>query len=161
MKKIKLIGLSVLVCSLTVSAQQVPDIKLADLQGNVLNTGSFNNPAAKITLLAFWATWCVPCINELSTINDNLSDWKKKYQFNFFAVSEDDSRTINRVKPLVDGKNWDFTVLLDKNQDLKRQLNLMNVPYTLVIKEGKIIYRHPGFVLGDEDALLKVIKDNQ
>ena len=68
---------------------------------------------------------------------------------------------MNRVKPLVDGKNWDFTVLLDNNQDLKRQLNLMNVPYTLVIKEGKIIYRHSGFVLGDEDALLKVIKDNQ
>ena len=72
MKKIKLIALSILVSTLTLKAQQIPDIKLADLQGNVLNTGSFNNSAAKITLLAFWATWCVPCINELSTINDNL-----------------------------------------------------------------------------------------
>ena len=161
MKKIIAFALGIVVSGLAVSAQQIPDLKLADLKGTVINTGSFNTKGSKLTLLAFWATWCIPCINELSTVNDNLSDWQKKYQFDFFAVSEDDSRTINRVKPLVDGKNWDFTVLLDNNQELKRQLNLMNVPYTLIIKEGKIIYRHSGFVLGDEDALLKVIKDNQ
>ena len=161
MKKITAFALGIVAIGLEASAQQIPDLKLADLKGTVINTGSFNTKGSKLTLLAFWATWCIPCINELSTVNDNLSDWQKKYQFDFFAVSEDDSRTINRVKPLVDGKNWDFTVLLDNNQELKRQLNLMNVPYTLIIKEGKIIYRHSGFVLGDEDALLKVIKDNQ
>ena len=161
MKKITAFALGIVAIGLEASAQQIPDLKLADLKGTVINTSSFNTKGSKLTLLAFWATWCIPCINELSTVNDNLSDWQKKYQFDFFAVSEDDSRTINRVKPLVDGKNWDFTVLLDNNQELKRQLNLMNVPYTLIIKEGKIIYRHSGFVLGDEDALLKVIKDNQ
>ncbi len=143
------------------SAQKIPDIKLDDLQSNSFNTGSFNRENAKLTLLAFWATWCIPCIYELSTINDNLDEWKKKYQFDFYAVSEDDSRTINRVKPLVDGKNWDFTVLLDKNQDLKRGLNLPNVPYTILIKGGKIIYRHSGYVAGDDETLLKAIRDNQ
>ncbi len=144
-----------------VSAQQIPDIKLEDLQGNLLNTGTLNNENTKVTVLAFWATWCIPCIHELSTINDNLDDWKKKYQFDFYAVAEDDSRTINRVKPLVNGKNWDFTVLLDKNQNLKRELNLMNVPYTIIIKGGKIIYRRSGYVIGDEEVLLNTIKDNQ
>ena len=161
MKKIKLIVLLITLYSFTALAQQMPNVKLTDLEGNVLNTSTFNSKGAKVTLLAFWATWCIPCINELSVINDNLADWKKNNQFNFFAVSQDDSRTVNRVKPLVDGKNWDFTVLLDKNQDLKRELNLMNVPYTILVKEGKIIYRHSGFVLGDEEELLKVIKANQ
>lgn len=150
-----------IISNLAASAQQIPDIKLEDLRGNSFNTGTFNKENTKVTVLAFWATWCVPCIHELSAINDNSDDWKKKYQFDFYAVSQDDSRTINRVKPLVNGKNWDFTVLLDKNQDLKRALNLMNVPYTIIIKAGKIIYRHSGFVIGDEEALLKVIKDNQ
>ena len=161
MKKITAFALGIVAIGLEASAQQIPDLKLADLNGTVVNTGSFNTKGSKLTLLAFWATWCIPCINELSTVNDNLSDWQKKYQFDFYAVSQDDSRTVNRVKPLVDGKNWDFNVLLDKNQDLKRQLNLMNIPYTLIVKGGKIIYRHSGFVAGDEDALLKVIKDNQ
>jgi thiol-disulfide isomerase/thioredoxin len=161
MKKISLIVFSIILGSLMVSAQQIPNIKLDDLKGNSFNTGTFNKENTKVTVLAFWATWCIPCIYELSTINDNLDDWKKKYQFDFYAVSEDDSRTINRVKPLVDGKNWDFSVLLDKNQDLKRELNAMNVPYTIIIKGGKIIYRHSGFVIGDEEEILKVIKDNQ
>ncbi|MEJ7691558.1 TlpA disulfide reductase family protein [Daejeonella sp.] len=161
MKIYILVLLSIILSSPGVSAQQIPDVKLDDLQGKSFNTGLLNKADAKVTVLAFWATWCIPCINELSTVNDNLDDWKKKYQFDFYAVSEDDSRTINRVKPLVNGKNWDFTVLLDKNQDLKRKLNVMNVPYTMIIKGGKIIYKHSGFVIGDEEALLKVIKDNQ
>lgn len=160
MKKTKLIVLFGLAFNLAVSAQQIPNIKLADLEGTVLNTGAFNTEG-KIVVLAFWATWCIPCITELSTINDKLEDWKEKNQFDFYAVSEDDSRTIKRVKPLVNGKNWDFTVLLDKNQDLKRELNLMNIPYTIIIKNGKIIYRHPGYVVGDEDVLLKTIRENQ
>jgi len=161
MKKIKLVAFSTMVCNLIASAQQIPEVKLEDLQGNSLNTATFNKDTTNLTVLAFWATWCIPCIHELSAVNDNLDDWKKKYQFNFYAVSEDDSRTINRVKPLVDGKNWDFTVLLDKNQDFKRELNITNVPYTIIIKRGKVIYRHSGFVVGDEEALLKLIKDNQ
>lgn len=159
MKKIRLAVLFVIACNQVLSAQ-IPDVKLDDIQGNSLNTGIFNRENTKLTVLAFWATWCIPCIHELSAINDNLEDWKKKYPFDFYAVSEDDSRTINRVKPLVAGKNWDFTVLLDKNQDLKRKLNLMNVPYTIIVKGGKIIYRHSGFVIGDEEDLLKQIKDN-
>jgi peroxiredoxin len=161
MKKFSLVALFIIAGNLVAFAQQIPNVKLDDLQGNSFNTGTFNNENTKVTVLAFWATWCIPCIYELSTINDNLDDWKKKYQFDVYAISQDDSRTINRVKPLVNGKNWDFPVLLDKNQDLKRELNLMNVPYTIVIKGGKIIYRHPGFVIGDEEDLLKVIKDNQ
>lgn len=160
MKRITLVALCI-VSNFTAPAQQIPGINLEDLQGNSFNTGTFNNENTKVTVVAFWATWCVPCIHELSTINDNAGDWRKKYRFDLYAVSEDDSRTINRVKPLVDGKNWDFTVLLDKNQDLKRALNIMNVPYTIIIKGGKIIYRHSGFVIGDEEALLKVIMDNQ
>lgn len=161
MNKIKLIALFIIVSNRMALAQQIPDVNLADLHGTALNTGTFNNEDAKLTVLAFWATWCVPCINELSAINDNLEDWKKDHQFNFYAVSVDESRTINRVKPLVDGKNWDFAVLLDKNQDLKRALNVMSVPYTIVVKAGKIIYRHSGFVIGDEEQLLKFLKANQ
>ncbi len=156
-----MIALFVIVGNLVPFAQQIPNLKLDDLEGNSFNTGTFNKENTKATVLAFWATWCIPCINELSIFNDNLVDWKKKYQFDFYAVSQDDSRTINRVKPLVNGKNWDFTVLLDKNQELKRELNLMNVPYTIIIKGGKIIYRHSGFVMGDEEEILQLIKDNQ
>ncbi len=143
------------------NAQAVPNIKLTTLAGANFQTQQLNEIVGKPVVLSFWATWCIPCLNELTAINDNLDEWKKESKFDFFAVSEDDSRTVKRVPALVNGKGWAFNVLLDKNQDLKRELNLMNIPYTMVIKNGKIIYRQAGYVAGNENELYKIIKENQ
>ena len=142
-------------------AQQMPAINITDAKGQTFNTSAFVLDSDKPVVIAFWATWCGPCVNELSIINDKLSDWKNIADFDFYAVSEDDSRTTKKVLPFVNGKGWDFDVLLDKNQDLKRKLNIMNVPYTIVIKKGVIIYKHAGYVAGDEEELLKILTANK
>ena len=142
-------------------AQQVPILSIADVSGKPFNTTAFVLETDKPIILAFWATWCGPCVNELSLINDKLSEWKQLSDFEFYAISVDDSRTTKKVLPFVNGKGWTFNVLIDKNQDLKRKLNIMNVPYTLVIKKGEIIYKHAGYVAGDEDALLNILMESK
>ena len=137
--------------------QQIPRINITDAKGKPFNTTAFVLDTEKPVIIAFWATWCGPCVNELSIINDKLIDWKNLADFDFYAISEDDSRTTKKVLPLVNGKGWSFDVLLDKNQDLKRTLNIMNVPYTIVLKKGEIIYKHAGYVAGDEEALLNIL----
>ena len=141
--------------------QQLPSIKLTTINGEAFNTQQFSDTTGKLVVLSFWATWCIPCINELTAINDNLDSWKVNLKFDFFAVSEDDSRTVKRVQPLVNGKNWTFNTLLDINQELKRHWNIANIPYTIIIKKGKIIYRHAGYVAGAEEELYSIIKQNQ
>lgn len=143
-----------------VQAQDIPDINLTSTDGKNFETRQLNNNG-KPVVLAFWATWCIPCLNELSAINDNFDTWKSASSFDFYAISEDDSRTVKKVLPLVSGKNWNFPVLIDKNQDLKRELNLSGVPYTIVLKNGKIIYRRSGYTEGNENELYKIIQQNQ
>lgn len=145
----------------SVKAQEIPAIKVTSLEGEVFETGLFNQSDNILKVLSFWATWCKPCINELTTLNDLSDAWKKELKYDFYAISQDDSRTSKKVASLVNGKEWEFNVLLDKNQDLKRLLNLPSIPYTIVVKNGKIIYRHVGYVEGDENFLFKIIKDNQ
>ena len=58
-----------------------------------------------------------------------------------------------------DGKAWDYEVYLDPNADFKRAMNVNNVPHTFLVDgNGKIVYEHNNYVLGDADNLYKKIK---
>lgn len=150
--------LLILTCSFSLTAQETlstTEIKTLDGTTTTLQKISKENDLIVVSL---WATWCVPCKNELDAINDVYSDWQDETSVKVFAISIDDSRTVSRVKPLVNGKAWDFDILLDTNNDLKRDLGAATVPLTLIIKDGKIVYRHSGYTPGAEDELFEEIK---
>ena len=135
----------------------LPTLTLRDMNGKEFNVADLGK-TGKITVLDFWATWCVPCKKELNNINEIYDDWKKKYNAVVIAVSIDDSRSITKVKPYADGQRWTYDILLDVNQDLKRQLNIQSVPFTLVLDQsGKIVYTHSGYTEGDENILEEAI----
>ena len=104
-------------------------------------------------IISLWATWCVPCKNELDAVAEVYDDWISETNVMYFAVSIDDSRTSKRIKPMVNGKEWGFEILLDENSDLKRAFGVSTVPYTVIVKNGDIVYKHMGYSPGYEDEL--------
>ncbi len=136
-----------------IGEKTLPSVTLTDMNGKNVNVADYGK-SGKITVLSFWATWCVPCKKELTNMADLYDDWKKKYNMQIVAVSIDDSRSSTKVKPTVEGQRWSYDVLLDVNQDLKRQLNIQSVPFTVVVDaKGKIAFTHSGYVDGDEYIL--------
>jgi peroxiredoxin len=128
----------------------IPSLRLKDLNGKVVDLKDITGNG-KITVLSFWATWCSPCKKEIENMSDYLPDWQEKYNTQLIAVSIDDARNSMKVKPYITGKKWDFTVLLDENQDSQRALDFVNVPYTVVVDaNGNIVYKHSGYTEGDE-----------
>ena len=132
--------------------QQLPNTSLKTLSG--ANT-TLSEIAAEneLIVVSLWATWCVPCKNELDAVADVYDDWVSETGVKYFAVSIDDSRTAKRVKPMINGKGWEFEILLDENSDLKRAFGVSTVPYTVIIKSGEIVYKHTGYTPGFEDEL--------
>jgi peroxiredoxin len=133
--------------------QRLPEVSLNNVDGKKINVADYGK-SGKVTVLSFWATWCIPCKKELSNISELYEEWQKKYNVQVVAVSIDDSRSAGKVKPYVESQRWTYQVLLDVNQDLKRELNIQSVPFTVVVDStGKIISTHSGYVEGDEFVL--------
>ncbi len=141
------------------TAKPFPSVLISNLKGEKVDASKFATEG-KITVFNFWATWCVPCKRELNNISELYDDWKKEYNVEIIAVSTDDTKSQAKVKSIVDGSGWDYMVLLDPNQDLKRALNFQNIPYTVVVdQKGNIVHVHDGYVDGDEFLLEDKIKE--
>ncbi|WP_461599736.1 TlpA family protein disulfide reductase [Winogradskyella sp.] len=145
--------------SLLVSGQEIPDIYLNDVEGNTVSVKALAD-SDDIKIFSFWATWCVPCINELDAIADLYDDWQAETNVELIAISTDDARTKKRVIPLVNGKGWEYQILLDDNQDLKRALNINVLPYVVVVKNGEILHTRTGYTPGSEEELYEVVKEH-
>ncbi len=138
--------------------KEMPGVSLKSDKNKSYNVKTDFAEKDKIYVFTFWATWCVPCINELDAINEHYAQWSKELNMEVIAVSIDDARTQKRVKPLLNGKKWPYTVLFDSNQDLKRALSIANVPYTIVVKNKKVVYVHNGYSQGAEKELYNKLK---
>lgn len=135
----------------------LPNVTIKDLAGKDVNIATLSNDG-KPFVITFWATWCGPCVKEHNALSDVYDDWKEETGVKIFAVSIDDSRSTAKMKPFVEGKGWEFDVLLDTNKELARAMNVNSPPFTFLFDgNGKMVYQHSGYLEGSEDDLYKEI----
>lgn len=152
-----------LISSYSISAQDIVQategVQLKNLQGKAVSFSKLANEDKGIKIISFWATWCKPCIQELEYLNDIYDDLHGDMNVTVYAISIDDSRSAKRVRPFVNGKNWEFEVLMDENSLLKRKLNVLNVPHTFIVdSDNKVVYQHTSYVPGDEEKYLEIVE---
>ena len=150
----KLLCLAVaLVASLTVSAQQLPDVKVENEAGKMISTNSL---VGKPMIISYWSLACKPCIQELNAMNDALEEWREEADFEVVAVSVDDVRLKARAKAKATSMGWDFICLFDANQAMKRAMNVSLTPQSFVVDaEGNIVFSHSGYTPGSEQLLFE------
>lgn len=137
---------------------ELPKIDIKAMDGSTFNTSQISNPKGPI-FLSFWATWCKPCIKELMAIDENYVDWEEELGLKVVAVSIDDVKSMSRVAPFINGRGWEYQILLDPNSDFKRAMNVVNVPHSFILdKTGKVVWQHTSFSPGDEDEIYKILK---
>ena len=153
MKKIILFCL--LVCNLF-SQDNLPNYPV-----KLLNNQSSNliNLTSEVTLISFWATWCLPCIKEIDKINAFVKDYEN---LSVILINTDKAGEVAKVKRLVNTKKYPidnkYYIVMDYNQKLSRSFNAQPIPLTLITKNNQIIYRKRGFNIGDEVEIKNIIE---
>ncbi len=146
-----------LIFSFSMAWSQIPSAEVKTLEGKTINTNTISNDGKPI-VISFWATWCKPCVKELSAIDEVYVDWVDETGVKLIAVSIDNARSMKRVAPYVNGKAWEYEILLDPNGDFKRAMNVVNVPHTFIIDgNGKIVYQHTTYATGDEEEVYEIL----
>ena len=136
----------------------LPSVELRDVDGKTVNTETLTDDG-KPVIIAFFATWCKPCMRELNAISELYADWQDETGVQMYIVSIDQGQDSKKVKPLVDGRGWEYHVLLDPNGELKRAMNVQNVPHLFVIdSKGKTVYNHAGYTDGSEQDIRMYLK---
>ena len=153
-KLLLLLLLSPVILSMnTPQVSSIPSIMLKDLEGNSVDTGKLSNDGKPI-LICFWATWCSPCKKELIAYADLYDDWKEETGVKIYAVTIDDQRTVNSVKPYVNSVSWDYEILLDVNKTFSQAMGVNSPPHTFLLDgAGNIVWQHVGYTAGDEEEI--------
>ena len=120
-------------------------IKLSDYRG-------------KLILLNFWATWCVPCKEEMPSL-DSLKNNPNLRNIEIFPINvgKDSLEKSNKFFEDLNIKN--LSIYFDNNITLAKDLILRGIPTTILInKEGKEFARVIGSIDFNDEEFLRWIK---
>jgi len=138
---------------------QLPAVTLKTIDGQEVKINELSNDG-KPFIIDLFATWCKPCLRELDAIAEVYDEWQEETGVKIIAVSTDQAQNIHKVKPLVSNHGWEYEVLLDPNEDLKRALGVQMIPFTMIVDgQGNIVYKHTGYTDGAEQELLDKVRE--
>jgi thiol-disulfide isomerase/thioredoxin len=121
------------------------------LEGGALDTSAFNG---KVVVVNFWATWCVPCIEEIPGFN-KLNQQLGGKGVVVLGVSMDEEGA-ERVRPFLKKHPMDYLVALG-SEAVSKQYGLDELPVTVVFdRSGKQVKRFEGFT--SEEALQAAVQ---
>jgi peroxiredoxin len=119
--------------------KRAPDVQLSTLDGKSVKLADLRG---KVVVLDFWASWCVPCVQALPTLNAWNRDLKSKGLV-VIGVTQEDASEVQSF--LGRGSAIEYPVALDASQDATRSYRVQGLPMTVIIdKTGVVRYAELG-----------------
>lgn len=124
---------------------------LPKLDGGAIDPSSFKG---KVTVVNFWATWCVPCVGEIPGFNKLNREFGPK-GVAVLGVSMDEEGA-QKVRPFLKKHPMEYPVALGSDA-VSKQYRIEDLPVTVVFdRSGRQLKRFEGFT--SEQAIEAAVK---
>ena len=135
---------------------KTPNLKIRLIDGSDISLNEFYKDGP--LLIDFWATWCVPCKKLMKYLNQYHQEYRNE-GFKVLMINTDSPRSIGKVKSYIKSQNYKFFVGVDPNKVISKKLNSIVMPTTILINQsGDIVWRHQGYIKGEEIQIKKQIE---
>jgi len=126
-----------------VFAKRAPNLELKDLSGKTTKVSDLHG---SIAVINFWATWCVPCQEELPLLGKLEKEYAGK-NIRFVAASADEAKNRAKLDRFVSAHQIGMEIWVGADLDMLERAGLGNeLPATLILDEqGQVVVR----VLGE------------
>ncbi|MEE2786344.1 MAG: redoxin domain-containing protein [Myxococcota bacterium] len=132
----------------------VSDFSLNTLKGNRFE---FKSLRGKVVILSFWASWCKPCIQELTYLKRLAADNADTMEV--VGVCTDAPNTLAGVRKIVKRKRLSMTIAMDTEGTVMNEMNPRGtLPFSAYVdRQGRIAATHDGFTSGDEMKIKSIV----
>ncbi len=131
-----LIALLLTACSPPAPARlgsPAPDFALPSLDGPSVRLADFKG---RPVLINFWATWCVPCREEMPLMQEVYEQYRERGLVILAINMEEDAQTVRRW---VDQGGFTFTFVLDSEGEQVKRYNVTAAPTSYFVGRDGVI----------------------
>jgi peroxiredoxin len=115
------------------------DFTLPDLDGQQVSLQQYRG---KLVFLNFWATWCIPCREEMPAMEQLHQTFQQQ---GLVILAVDLKESPDKVKAFFDQYRLSYTALLDGSGSVFRDYQVMGLPTTYLIgRDGTLLARGVG-----------------
>jgi thiol-disulfide isomerase/thioredoxin len=116
--------------------KKIKDFEFSDKDGQLVKLTDLRE---KIVIIELWATWCGPCIKEMSKISELR---KQNPNIEFYSISVDKSP--DKMKKFIEKTKYDWPIVFGGDQEVNTELweylSIVAIPqYYTVDRQGIVI----------------------
>ena len=134
--------------------EEAPNFSVEMFDGSTVSLAELRG---KVVLLNFWATWCPPCREELTHVQEEIIDRFAERPFVFLPVSRGESR--EAVAAFREETGYEFPMGLDSTRTVYDRFASNYIPRNFLIDaKGKVVAATVGFDDLEFEELIQTIE---
>jgi hypothetical protein len=131
-------------------------LQLRNVKGKMVSYSSLTNQSP-LVMVCFWSITSESSISELNAVNARYAKLKQPLSFTLLAICVDEGTQLNHMRNTALQNDWTFAVYADVDGGLQHAFHFTNVPQSMIVNKGEVVYQQSGFEPGSESYLFSKI----